>query len=220
MCEWQRCPLATCWLWRRGTNDIPPPCPTASEISIWQGAIFVIGIIIGVIIFIIIIVKTWNIRTCWTACPFTLVTCHSLFIINCSSTNFTTSDGFRLTWSYSHLGPAMPVGSINLNRLQQQIINMKHYENVPFTFLYGQSCWSSEGWRDALQLWHGASNVARHWGGWWTCASARAQSCSKVVMIDSLWWLLWLLWLWCGWTCTTARGAKSCPEADKHDNML
>ena len=42
------------------------------------------------------------------------------------------------------------------------------------------------------------------------CPSARAQSCSKVVMIDSLWWLLWWLWWWCGWTCTTARGAKSC----------
>ena len=54
-----------------------------------------------------------------------LVTHYSLY--NCSSTNFTTSDGFRLTWSYSHLGPAMPVGSINLNRLQQHI-NKKQYE--------------------------------------------------------------------------------------------
>ena len=39
MCEWQRCPLATCWHWQRGTNAIPQHSLTASETSILQGVI-------------------------------------------------------------------------------------------------------------------------------------------------------------------------------------
>ena len=109
MCEWQRCPLATCWHWQRGTNAIPQHSLTASETSILQGVISVVSIMTLLNSSVLPVIKNY------------LITLRHHYHRQVHFFNLTISDGFRLTWSYSHLGPAMPVGSINLNRLNKMM---------------------------------------------------------------------------------------------------
>ena len=125
MSEWQRCPLATytniliasityniesyVLQWNMWNQDVRmakmPPCDMLA-LTAWD--------------------QRYSTTLPDSIRDFYLARCHQHCHQHCQNfdsnlTNFTISDGFRLTWSYSHLGPAMPVGSINLNRFNRDV---------------------------------------------------------------------------------------------------